>query len=106
MASSSTWARSKLSNQLSIKKDPVERNLVKQSFGSQNKQIGIFNMLIFQRQLYKGYCPLHFLATVLFSVIPLFLNQSCLKSYMLLPKSKIITLVNWNEWDVSGLSLD
>ena len=77
----------------------MDRNLVKQSFGSQNKQIGIFDMLIFQRQLYKGYCPPHFIVTVLFSVIPLFLNQSSLKSYMLPPKSKIIILVNWNEWD-------
>ena len=49
MLSSTTLAAAKRS-QLSIyRKDPWERNLLQQSLGSQNKQIGILNLLIFQR---------------------------------------------------------
>ena len=32
--------------QLPIKKDPVDRNLLKQSFGGQNKEMDILNMII------------------------------------------------------------
>ena len=77
MASSTTRAVTKLS-QLSIyRKDPWDKNLLKQSIASQNKQIDILKLISLS---YKGnYAKVSGCLTSyqpsLFSVFPLFLNK-------------------------------
>ena len=74
----------------------MDRNLLKQSFGSQNKQTGVFTCVFF-----KGNYAKVTVATVVIFSYSTIINQPYLKSYMLPPKSEIVTLVNWNEWQAS-----
>ena len=87
-----------MSKDLTFQLSSVDTNLLKQKALEVKTTKYVFEMLIFWRQLCKGYCPLHFIAIVVIFSYSTFLNQSCLKSYMLPPKSKIRNdLASWNE---------
>jgi len=72
----------KLSVSIINKKDPGDRNLLKQSFGGQNKQIGFCLTRSSSKINYAKFCPLYFVATLV------------IFSYSIFPKSVLYEIIN------------